>query len=51
MNEKQQIILEQFQKALEAGREAKTNGAIQLTVNISQGGIQDAKMTIERRVV
>jgi hypothetical protein len=49
--EKQRTVMEQFQKALEAGKEAKTSGAIHVVVNISQGGIQDAKLTIERRLV
>jgi hypothetical protein len=50
-NEKQAKIIEQFQKALEAGREAKTNGEIAVSVKLHQGGIRDAQVTIQRQVV
>jgi hypothetical protein len=49
--DKHQVIVDQLKKALEIGREAKSSGAIQVVVNMSQGGIQDARMTVERRIV
>lgn len=51
MKEKQEVVLEQVREALKVGREAKTTGAIKMVINLSQGGIQDARLMVERRVV
>lgn len=46
-----EYIIDQFQKVLDAGREAKTNGEIQVTVKLHDGGIRNAQVTVQRQIV
>ncbi len=50
-DEKQDTVVQQFKKALEAGREAKVNGEISVSVKLYQGGISDGHLTVKREVV
>lgn len=51
VNDKDRILVEQFQKALQAGKEAKACGEIVVRVKLHEGGIRDGRLTIERQVV
>ena len=50
-NGKDRIIIDQFQRALEAARQAKTCGEIIVRVKVHEGGIRDGRLTIERQVI
>lgn len=50
-NDKQAKVIEQLEKALEAGREAKVNGAIAVQVKLHEGGIRDAQVMIQKQIV
>ena len=49
-NDKNRIIIEQFQKALQVGKETKTSGEIIVRVKLHEGGIRDGRLTIERQI-
>jgi len=44
-------IVQQLEKALEAGREAKATGEVCVSVKLHQGGIRNAAVTIQRQIV
>jgi hypothetical protein len=50
-DDRDKTIIEQFQKALQAGRDAKTSGEIVVRVKLHEGGIRDGLLTIERRII
>lgn len=50
-SDKDRVIIEEFQRSLEAARQAKTCGEILVRVKLHEGGIRDGRVTIERQVV
>jgi hypothetical protein len=50
-NDKQEKVIEQFQKALEAAKQAQVSGEICVSVKLYQGGIKNGHLTIQREVV
>ena len=50
-NGKDKIVVDQFQKALDAGKQAKASGEILVVVKLHEGGIRNAQVTVQRQVV